>query len=86
MAQHRALQALRGTNDSLRVQVAWAESNREPAPADPPANAVSTLSLAEERELMQLRSKAGILQDQLRAASNHLAVLQRAFKSPPKTP
>lgn len=76
-ARQRTLHALRAGNDSLRSQFDLAKPARGAAVPDPPTNSVARLSDADEKELLQLRSKILPLREQLRDASNRVAVLQR---------
>jgi hypothetical protein len=77
-ARQRALNSLRVDNDSLRKQVDLAESARVAAAPEPPAVAGARLGDADERELLRLRSRIVPLREQLRDASNSLAVFQRS--------
>ncbi len=77
VARQRTLNTLRADNDSLRKQVDLEKSARLSALPEPPANSAPGLSGADEKELLQLRSKILPLREQLRDASNRLAILQR---------
>jgi hypothetical protein len=72
VTRQRALNTLRADNDSLRKQVDLENSARAAAVPDPPTNSVA--------RLLQLRSKILPLREQLRDASNRVAVLQRPRK------
>ena len=80
VTRQRALNTLRADNDSLRKQVDLENSARAAAVPDPPTNSVARLNDADEKELLQLRSKILPLREQLRDASNRVAVLQRPRK------
>ena len=80
VTRQRALNTLRADNDSLRKQVDLENSTRAAAVPDPPTNSVARLNDADEKELLQLRSKILPLREQLRDASNRVAVLQRPRK------
>jgi len=77
VVRHRTLNALRADNDSLRSQIDLDKSARPAALPDPPANSVARLNDADEKELLQLRSKIVPLREQLRDASNRVVILQR---------
>lgn len=68
------LAALRAGNAALQKQLQTAPST---APATLAAPAPG-LALNEEKELLRLRSKISFLREEYRAASNNVAVLQRA--------
>ena len=74
--RQQALNTLRADNDSLRKQLDLEKSAREAAVPDPPTNSVARLSADDEKELLQLRSKVLPLREQLRDASNRVAMLQ----------
>ena len=74
--QQRTLNTLRADNDSSRKQIDLQKSAPAVAVPDPPTNSVARLSDAEEKELLQLRSKVLPLREQLRDASNRVAILQ----------
>jgi hypothetical protein len=76
-ARQRTLHALRAGNDSLRSQIDLDKSARGAAVPDPPTNSVARLNDADEKELLQLRSKIVPLREQLRDASNRVVILQR---------
>ncbi len=80
VTRQRALNTLRADNDSLRKRVDLEKSARAAAIPDPPTNSVARLNDADERELLQLRSKIVPLRDQLRDASNRVALLERPRK------
>ena len=75
--RHRTLEALRAGNDSLRKQVDSEKTARAAAVLEPRVAPVARLNDEDERELMRLRSKIVPLQEQLRDASNRVAVLQQ---------
>ena len=77
VARQRTLNALRADNDSLRMQVESAKSAREAAVREPPVEPVARLNDADEKELLQLRSRIVPLREQLRDTSNRVVVLQR---------
>jgi C4-dicarboxylate-specific signal transduction histidine kinase len=77
LARQRTLNNLRAESARLQHQV---EARNDARLADIPqsqATPVAQLSEAEERELLQLRAKIGPLRENLREASNRLALLQR---------
>jgi hypothetical protein len=75
--RQRALNDLRDSNDSLRKRIDLKKS----AVAETSPNSVVRLSNADERELLQLRSKIVPLREQLRDTSNRVALLQKAQQS-----
>ena len=77
VTRQRTLNAVRADSDSLRKQVALEESARGAAVPEPPSNSTPRLNDADEKELLQLRSKIAPLREQLRDASNRVVVLQR---------
>jgi hypothetical protein len=77
VARQQALNALRTDNDSLRKQVAVEVSARGAAVPEPPAEPAPRLNDADEKELLQLRSKIVPLREQLRDTSNRVVILQR---------
>jgi len=80
VTRQRTLNALRADNASLRKQIDLGKSARAAAVPDPPTNSVARLNDADEKELLQLRSKILPLREQLRDTSNRLAILQRPRK------
>jgi hypothetical protein len=80
VARQRTLHTLRADNDSLRNQVDLETSAREAAVPKPPANSSPRLSEADEKELLQLRSKILPLREQLRDTSNRVVILQHPRK------
>lgn len=76
MRQH-TLNTLHEDNDSLRRQVDLEKSAPAAAVGEPPANSAAGLNEADEKELLQLRSKILPLREQLRDASNRVVLLQR---------
>jgi hypothetical protein len=80
LARQRTLNILRADNGSLRKQVGLPTSARMSAVPEPPANPAPGLSGADEKELLQLRSKILPLREQLRDASNRVVVLTRSPK------
>ncbi|MGO8699436.1 MAG: hypothetical protein ACLQVY_17150 [Limisphaerales bacterium] len=75
--QQRTLNSLRAGNGFLRKQVAAAESARVPVAPETLAEPVAKLNEADEKELLQLRSKIAALREQVRDTSNELALLRR---------
>jgi hypothetical protein len=81
-ARQQTLNELRAGNDSLRRQIADIESvSSAGKPGGPPANPATDLTEADERELLQLRSKMVPLWKQLRDTSNRVVLLQRGGQS-----
>jgi hypothetical protein len=74
--RQRTLNNLREDNGSLRKQIDLEKSARAARFVELPANTVAKLSTADERELLQLRSKIGPLRDQLRDISNRVVLLK----------
>ena len=77
VTRQRTLNALRADNDSLGKQVALEESARGAAVPEPPEEPTPRLNDADEKELLQLRSKIAPLREQLRDTSNRVVILQR---------
>ena len=77
-ARQRTLLALRSENDALREQA----EQKTPPPAQreraDSTEGAARLTDAEEKELLQLRSRIGPLRDQLREMSNRVGLLQRS--------
>jgi len=78
VTRQQTLKARRADNDSLRKQVALEESAREAAVSEPPADPSPRLNDADEKELLQLRSKIAPLREQLRDTSNRVVILQQS--------
>jgi hypothetical protein len=76
-ARQRTLYALRAVNDSLRGQIESKTSALGAAFPEPPAAPAARLNGAEEKELLRLRAAIVPLREQLRDASNSIAILQR---------
>jgi hypothetical protein len=81
LTRQQTLKDLREGNDSLRKQIDLEKSARAAMVVEPPANSVARLSGAEERELLQLRSKIVPLREQLRDTSNRVVLLQKGQQS-----
>jgi hypothetical protein len=77
VARQRTLNALRAGNDSLRTHVELEQSARGAAVREPAADSAAGLCEADEKELLQLRSRIVPLREQLREASNRVVLLQR---------
>jgi hypothetical protein len=82
VARQRTLDALRAGNDSLRTRINLEKSARGMGVHEPPANSAAGLNDADERELLQLRSKIMPLREQLRDTSNRVVLLQRPRTAP----
>ena len=80
--RQRTLNALRADNDSLRKQVDSEKTARAVVVLQPPAAPVPKLNDADEKELLQLRSKIVPLREQLRDTSNRVVVLQKPLPLP----
>jgi len=76
IARHGALNALREENDSLRNEIESEKSIRAKAVREPSMNLAAGLNEADEKELLQLRSRMP-LREQLRDTSNRVVILQR---------
>jgi len=79
--RQQTLNNLREDNDSLRKQIALEKSARVASVTETPTNSVARLSNADERELLQLRSKIVPLREQLRDTSNRVVLLQKGQQS-----
>jgi hypothetical protein len=77
VSRQRTLHALRAGNDSLRTQVAMQNSARGATVRESAADSAAGLCEADEKELLQLRSRIVPLREQLREASNRVVLLQR---------
>jgi len=77
IARHGALNALREENDSLRNEIESEKSIRAKAVREPSMNLAAGLNEADEKELLQLRSRIMPLREQLRDTSNRVVILQR---------
>ena len=64
------------------------ETRGKAAVGELPTDSAARLSDADEKELLQLRSKIGFLREQLRDASNRVVLLQRlpAPRASPRQP
>ena len=82
VTRQRTLNALRADNDSLRKQVDSEKTARAAAVPEPPAAPAPRLNDADEKELLQLRSKIAPLREQLRDTSNRVVVLQQPLPMP----
>jgi hypothetical protein len=78
VTRQQTLNALRADNDSLRKQVDSEESARAAAVPEPPAEPTPRLNDADEKELLQLRSKIAPMRAQLRDMSNRVVILQQS--------
>jgi len=74
--RQRTLNDLRASNDSLRKQIDLGKSASATAVGETTANSVASLSKADERELLQLRSKIVPLRERLPDTSNRVVLLQ----------
>jgi hypothetical protein len=77
VTHQRTLNSLRKGNDSLRKQVDLAESARVAAALEPLSEPVARLNEADEKALLQLRSKIVALREQLLDTSNRVVILGR---------
>ena len=79
--RQRTLNDLRESNTTLQKQIDLEKSARAVKVVELPTNSVARLSIADERELLQLRSKIVSLREQLRDTSNRVVLLQNGQQS-----
>ena len=77
VSRQRALNALGAGNSLLRREVDLEQAARSAAVRETSANTTAELSKADEKELLQLRSKIQPLREQLRDTSNLVVILQK---------
>jgi predicted RNase H-like nuclease (RuvC/YqgF family) len=77
LTRQRAINHLRAENEMLQHQVESRKANCLADIHESPTAPVDRLSEADERELLQLRSKISPLRENLRDASNRVIFLQR---------
>lgn len=79
--RQRTLNDLRESNTTLHKQIDLEKSVNASTVGETPTNSVERLSYADERELLQLRSKIVPLREQLRDTSNRVVLLQKSGQS-----
>ena len=85
IARQRTIHTLRVDNRSLRNQVDARRSACQAPVSESQGLPAARLSEADERELLQLRSRIGFLREQLRDISNRVTILQRLSTNQSRT-
>ena len=84
VTRQRTLNVLSEGNDFLRSKIQGEELASRANEREIPAHVAARLSEAEEKELLQLRSRIVPLREQMRDTSNRLVILQRpVMRGPP---
>jgi hypothetical protein len=82
VARQRTIHSLRADNSSLRMEVDARRNARRAVVPETQEEPVAALSEADEKDLLQLRSRIGLLREQLCSISNRVVLLQRLPTNP----